>query len=54
MNKKINLADIWRIRNPKTKRSTFKQYHGTGFTQRRSDYFFISNQLQETVKKRTF
>ena len=40
---KLNLVDIWRIRNPKTKRFTFRQYHATGFIQRRLDYFFISN-----------
>ena len=40
---KLNLVDIWRIRNPKTKRFTFRQYHATGFVQRRLDYFFISN-----------
>ena len=48
---KLNLVDIWRIRNPKTKRFTFRQHHTTGFIQRRLDYFFISNQLQDTVKK---
>ena len=48
---KLNLIDIWRIRNPKTKRFTFRQHHTTGFIQRRLDYFFISNQLQDTVKK---
>ena len=46
---KLNLNDIWRIRNPKTNRFTFRQHHTTGFIQRR--LFSISNQLQETVKK---
>ena len=50
---KLNLVDIWRIRNPKTKRFTFRQHHATGFIQRRLDSFFISNQLQDTAKKQT-
>ena len=48
---KFSLLDIWRIQNPKTKCFTFTQHHTTGFIQRRLDYFFISNQLQETVRK---
>ena len=48
---KLNLVDIWRIRNPRTKSFTFRQHHATGFIQRRLDYFFISNQLQDTVIK---
>ena len=46
----LNLRDIWRIRNPKRKRFIFRQHHSTGFIQRRLDYFFISNSLQESVK----
>ena len=42
---KFNLCDIWRIRNPKAKRFTFRQNHVSGFIQRRLDYFFISNNL---------
>ena len=45
----FNLCDIWRIRNPKTKRFTFRQQHCSGFIQRRLDYIFISNSLQESV-----
>ena len=48
---KINLCDIWRIRNPKIKRFTFRQQHTSGFIQRRLDYFFVSNLLQELVNK---
>ena len=51
---KLSLVDIWRIQNPETKRFTFRQHHATGFIRRRLDHFFISNQLQETVKKQTF
>ena len=43
--------DIWRIRNPKIKRFTFRQQHISGFIQRRLDYFFLSNLLQESVNK---
>ena len=50
----LNLFDIWRIRNPKTKRFTFLKHHATGFIKRRFDYLFISNQLQDTIKKQTF
>ena len=39
------------IRNPKLKRFTFEQQHTSGFIQRRLDYFFISNLLQESVHK---
>ena len=48
---RLNLLDIWRIRNPKTKGFTFRQHHATGFIHRRLDYLFISDQLQDTVKK---
>ena len=43
---KLNLCDIWRIRNPKTKQCTFRQ-HSSGFIQRRLDYIFISQNFQE-------
>ena len=46
----LDLCDIWRIRNPKRKRFTFRQHHSTGFIQRRLDYFFISNSLKESIK----
>ena len=45
----LDLCDIWRIRNPKSKRFTFHQNHVSGRIQRRLDYFLISNVLQETV-----
>ena len=45
-----DLCDIWRIRHPKTKRFTFRQNHSSGFIQRRLDFFFISNSLQEMTK----
>ena len=35
----LDLCDIWRIRNPKRRRFTFRQHHSTGFIQRRLDFF---------------
>ena len=43
-----NLIDIWRIRNPYTRRFTFRQK--TPLIQRRLDYFLITDILQENVK----
>ena len=43
----VDLCDIWRIRNPKRQNVTFRQNHSTGFIERRLDYIFISNSLQE-------
>ena len=45
----FNLCDIWRIRNPKTKMFTFRQQHCLSFIQRRLDYIFISDALQESI-----
>ena len=42
--------DIWRIRNPKTKRFTFRQKHVSILIQRHLDYFYISNSMQVSVK----
>ena len=49
LKEKYNLNDIWRIRNPKRKVYTFRQNHSSGFLQRRLDYFFVSNNMQEFV-----
>ena len=46
----LDLCDICRICNPKRKQFTFKQYHSTGFIQRKLDYLFVSNSLQESIK----
>ena len=46
----LGLCDIWRIDSPKRKRFTFRQHHSTGFVQKRLDYFFIPNSLQESIK----
>ena len=44
-----DLCDIWRVRNMKSRQSTFTQQHSSGFVQRRLYYIFISNTLQELV-----
>ena len=49
LKEKFNLNDIWRIRNPKKKVFTFRQNHSSGFLQRRLDYFFVSNNIEEFV-----
>ena len=46
----FDLCDIWRIRNFKKRRFTFRQNHFSGYIQRRLDYFFVSNSLQEAIK----
>ena len=50
LKEKFDLCDIWRIRNPKTKRFTFRQKHVSGLMQRHLDYFYISNSMQVSVK----
>ena len=45
------LFDIWRIRNPKKRRYTFRQQHVTGFIQRMLDNFLVSNNLQESINR---
>ena len=47
----LSLCDLWRVRNPKMKTFTFRQRHFSGLIQRRLDYLFISQKLQESVKK---
>ena len=46
----FDLCDIWRIRNLKKKRYTFRLNHFSGYIQRRLDYFFVSNSVQEAIK----
>ena len=41
LKEKFDLCDIWRIRNPKTKRFTFCQKHVSSLIQRRLDYIYI-------------
>ena len=47
--KSYDLCDIWKVKNTKSKRFSFAQKHSSGFIQRRLDYIFISNTLQEFV-----
>ena len=51
LNKNFKLCDIWRVRNPHKKLFTFRQKHFPGIIQRRLDYIFVSNSLQESGKK---
>ena len=53
LNACFNLCDIWRVRSPHKKLFTFRQKHFIGIIQRRLDYIFVSNSLQESVKKKT-
>ena len=48
---KYDLIDIWRIRNPFSKRYTFRKNHFSGYIQRRLDYIFVSNTLQESLQQ---
>ena len=47
---KLNLCDIWRIQNPRLKQYTFRQQYFFGFSQRRLNYIFISQNFQEIAK----
>ena len=48
---KYDLIDIWRIRNPFSKHYTFRKNHFSGYIQRRVDYIFVSNTLQESLQQ---
>ena len=50
LKEKFDLCDIWRVRNPKTKRCTFRQKHFSGLIKRHLDGFYISNSMQVSVK----
>ena len=51
LKKEYGLSDIWRIRNSLEKPFTFRQNHSSGILNRRLDYIFISNKLQEFSNK---
>ena len=51
LNETLDLWDIRRIRNLKNCKYTFRQKHLSGIVQRRLDYIFISQNLQDYVKK---
>ena len=46
---RFTLVDVWRVRNQNKRRYTFHQSHQAGYLQRRLDYFFVSNSLQENI-----
>ena len=50
LKEKFDLWHIWRIRNPKTKRYTFRPKYVSVLIQRRLYYFYISNSMQVTLK----
>ena len=37
LNETLDLCDIWKLRNPKKRKYTFRQTHLSGITQRRLD-----------------
>ena len=45
--KSYDFCDIWRVRNRKFKRFSLPQKHSSSLIQRKLDYMFISNSLQE-------
>ena len=49
LKEKYTLTNIWRIVDPYVKRYTLRQNHFSGFIQRRLDYIFISNSVQEYI-----
>ena len=51
LKEKYYLCDIWRIRNLKSKRYTFRQHHASGLLQRRLDYFFIYKDYTDKMKQ---
>ena len=51
LNETLELCDIWRIRNPKKRKYTFRQKHLSAIIQQRLEYIFISQNFQEYVKK---
>ena len=46
---RLDICDIWRIRNPKCENFIFGQNHSTGFIECRLDYILVSNCLEEFV-----
>ena len=46
---RFTLVDIWKVRNQNKTRYTFHQSHQAGYLQRRLDYFFVSDSLQENI-----
>ena len=51
LNKTLDLCDVQKNRNPKKHIYTFRQKYLPGIIQQRLDYIFISQNLQDYVKK---
>ena len=49
-NAKLDLCDIWQVRNPEKMQYTFRQQRFSGLIQGRLDYSFVSHNLPEVVK----
>ena len=49
LKEKFDLCDIWRIRNPKTKRYTFRQKHVSGLIQRRLIFLIPCKSLSKIL-----
>ena len=50
LKQRLDLCDIWRIRNPKIKIYYFRQKYVSGLIQIRLDYFYISNSIPVSIK----
>ena len=48
---KFDLRDVWKTKKPNTKRYKFCQQLSPGYIQRRLDFFLVSNNSQESLKK---
>ena len=46
---RLDIHDIWRIRNPNRQSFAFRQNHSIRFIERRLDYIFVFNCIQESV-----
>ena len=49
INQKLDLCDVWRIRNPDSRRFTYRSK--SPFLQRRLEYLFIFDSIQEDVNQ---
>ena len=47
---KFDLIHIWRVRNSSSTHFTFRKSYFSGFIQRRLDYIFMSNSVQQSVQ----
>ena len=47
---KLDLCDIWRVRNPKMMQYTLRQQHFSGLIYRKLDYILILQNFQEVIQ----